>query len=427
MRPTRSKRRPVRLCRPQVSEPRTAEAPAAPAQDAQCGTQVLLALVAGQIGLHAAMAGVRLAAPLLALRDGHGALAVGLLMALYAAAPALLSMPAGRLADRHGYHRPVAIAIGLSLLGAVLALAAAIVAPATRLALLGLSAVAVGCGANLGLIAIQRTAGLAARSGAQRVRMFSWLSVAPSLSNAIGPVLAGVLIDRAGFAAAFAAMLALPLLTGLCMRWVPREPASPTAAAAPAAASGLALLATPGLKRLLGVNWLISASWDVHQFVVPILGFERGFSGATIGLILGSFTLAVTAVRLAMPLAAHRIAEVAVLRAAMIATASVFALYPLVRTPWLMATCAGLLGLALGAVQPMMLAMLHRLSPAGRHGELIAMRAMIMNASSTVMPLAFGAAGSVIGAAALFWLMGAAVAAGSWPARRLRAAASAPD
>jgi len=402
-------------------------APAAPEQDAARAGRVLLALVAGQIGLHAAMAGVRLAAPLLALRDGHGAFSVGLLMALYAAAPALLSMPAGRLADRHGYHRPVRIAVGLSLLGAALALAAAAAGPAPRLALLGLSAAAVGSGANLGLIAIQRTAGLSARSSAERVRMFSWLSVAPSLSNAIGPVLAGVLIDRGGFAAAFAAMLALPLLTAACMRWVPREPPRQGGPAALAAASGVALLATPGLKRLLGVNWLMSASWDVHQFVVPILGFERGFSGTTIGLILGSFTLAVTAVRLLMPLWAHRVAEVSVLRAAMAGTASVFALYPLVHTPWLMVACATLLGLTLGSVQPMMLAMLHRLSPAGRHGELIAMRAMIMNASSTAMPLLFGAAGSAFGAAALFWLIGAAVAAGSWPARRLRAATSRSD
>lgn len=406
---------------------RGAALPASPHDAAARAGRILLALVVGQVGLHAAMAGVRLAAPLLALRDGHGAFSVGLLMALYAAAPALLSLPAGRMADRHGYHRPVRIAVGLSLVGAALALLAAVVDARLRLPLLGLSAVCAGSGANLGLIAIQRTAGLAVRSPAERVRMFSWLSVAPSLSNMLGPVLAGVLIDLGGFTAAFAAMLVLPLLTGWCMRWVPREPPRQGAATEVVAPAGLALLATPGLKRLLGVNWLMSACWDVHQFVVPILGFERGFASTTIGLILGTFTLAVTAVRLSMPLWAHRIAQVALLRAAMVGTALAFALYPLVFTPWLMAGCAALLGLALGAVQPMMLSMLYELSPAGRHGELIALRAMIMNASSTAMPLLFGAAGSAVGAAALFWVVGAAVAAGSWPARRLRAAASRSD
>ena len=38
------------------------------------------------------------------------------------------------------------------------------------------------------------------------------------------------------------------------------------------------------------------------------------------------------------------------------------------------------------------------------------------------MPLLFGVAGAAIGAATLFWVMGAAVAAGSWPARRVERA-----
>ena len=49
------------------------------------------------------------------------------------------------------------------------------------------------------------------------------------------------------------------------------------------------LLLAPGLRRLLLVNWLLSSSWDVHSFLVPILGHERGFSASAIGLVLGVF------------------------------------------------------------------------------------------------------------------------------------------
>ena len=56
--------------------------------------RALLALIVGQIGLHATMAGVRMAAPLQALREGHSAWSVGVLLALYAAAPVLLSATA---------------------------------------------------------------------------------------------------------------------------------------------------------------------------------------------------------------------------------------------------------------------------------------------------------------------------------------------
>jgi MFS family permease len=380
--------------------------------------RALLALILGQIGLHATMAGVRMAAPLQALRDGASAWSVGVLLALYAAAPVLLSLHAGRLADRHGYHRPVRIAIALSLLGALVALVSTFVGPGLRFVLLGASAVCVGSGANMGLIVIQRAAGQVVHTSAERMRMFSWLGVAPSLSNVIGPVAAGVMIDLAGFGAAFGLLLLLPLLTLWCSRLIPAEAAAP-AAATTVPRDAWSLLATPGLKRLLGINWVLSACWDVHMFAVPILGFERGFKASTIGLILGTFTLAVSGVRLLIPLWAHRIREIVLLRAAMVATGIVFGLYPLAHSPWLMGLCAALLGLTLGSVQPMIMSTLHQMTPDGRYGEAIAMRSMVMNASSTAMPLVFGAAGTAIGAAALFWLVGGAVASGSWAARRL--------
>ncbi len=117
---------------------------------------LLLALIAGQIGVHATMAGVRLAAPLQALRDGHSAWSVGVLLALYAAGPVLLSLHAGRMADRLGYHRPVRLAIGLALFGAALAVASTFVTGRWPFALLCVSALFVGSAANLGLIVAQR-------------------------------------------------------------------------------------------------------------------------------------------------------------------------------------------------------------------------------------------------------------------------------
>jgi sugar phosphate permease len=182
------------------------------------------------------------------------------------------------------------------------------------------------------------------------------------------------------------------------------------------------LLRAPGLKRLLVVNWLLSMCWDVHTFAVPILGHERGFSASTIGLILGTFTLSVTLVRAVIAVLAHRLHEAAVVRAAMLATAVVFVLYPLAPNAWLMGSCAALLGLTLGSVQPMVMAMLHHLTPDERHGEALAFRSMAINASSTLMPLVFGATGTLFGAAVLFWAVGGAVGAGSWLARRLAGA-----
>jgi len=51
---------------------------------APLGSIALARLIAGHISLHACMAGMRMAAPLMALRAGHSALAVGLLLSLFA-------------------------------------------------------------------------------------------------------------------------------------------------------------------------------------------------------------------------------------------------------------------------------------------------------------------------------------------------------
>ena len=391
-----------------------------PAAKSATFSGALFALIGGQIALHSCMAGIRLAAPLAALREGHTAWAVGVLLGLFAAAPIALALSAGRLADRHGYHRPIKVAVALTITGGLFA------ALSTALGSLGFIALCVaavlsGAGANFGLIAIQRAAGRMATDATALKRVFSWLGLAPALSNVVGPVLAGTLIDVSGFRLAFLVLAVLPLASLAWARLVPEEKLDATTPAPPRRNSWN-LLQAPGLTRLLLVNWLLSASWDVHAFLVPILGHERGFSASAIGLVLGVFATAVAAVRLAIPALAHRLREGQVLAGSMLLAGLVFAVYPFALTAWLMGACAVVLGLALGAVQPMIMTTLHQITPFERHGEAIALRSMVINLSSAVMPLAFGLGGATLGASALFWLMGVAVASGSVAARRVGAA-----
>ena len=390
-----------------------------PTSTAPLSARALPLLIIGQIALHSAMAGQRMAAPLQALNAGYSVWAVGVLLSLFAALPVLTAMGAGRMADRHGYHRPVRLAVVLTMAGAGCALAACWLPGWWQFGLNCIGAAASGVGTNVGLIAIQRCAGQMVNTSTERLRVFSWLGMAPSLANVVGPVAAGFMIDAAGYAAAYGLLMLMPLLSLVVARRVPAQAGPVAAALREAGSSRWDLLATPGLKRLLFVNWLLSASWDVHSFAVPVLGHSRGYSASTIGLVLGTFTAAVTLVRFAIPLLAHRLSEVVVLRCAMLLTGMVFALYPFAATPWLMGGCALMLGLTLGAVQPMIMSTLHHLTPANRHGEAIAFRSMAINFSSSVMPLVFGAAGTALGPGVLFWAMGAAVGGGSWAASGL--------
>ena len=373
------------------------------------------------------MAGMRMAAPLLALREGHSAAAVGVLLALFSLSQVFLALPAGRYADRHGLKRPVHRAVVAAVLGA----GAAVVWPV--FAVLCLSALLTGGATGVATIALQRHVGRAVHGGTQLRRVFSWLAIGPALSNFLGPFCAGLLIDHAGaqagatagFRAAFALLALLPLTTWL---WVRSAQELPPVTAAAGGGRGRAwdLLAVPGFRRLLIVNWLLSSCWDVHTFVVPLLGYERGLSASVIGAILGAFAMAAALIRVLMPFIAERLHEATVVTWAMVATALLFAVYPLLPTALALGCCSVLLGFALGSVQPMVMSMLHQLTPAHRHGEALGLRLMAINGSSVVMPLLFGSASALIGVGGLFWAVGAAVGLGARAAWGLRGDASAP-
>jgi len=375
----------------------------------------LLALVTAQVGLHGCLNGMRLAVPLLAAAEGRSAAVIGLLMALFAVFPFLIAIPAGRLSDRRGYHLPARLAAVLACAGAALA------ALSQHLVVLGLAAALAGAGSAIGMIALQRTAGRLAGSGAERLRIFSWVALAPSVATFVGPVLAGTLIDHLGYRAAFAGLALLPLLTLAASAAVPREPV-PAAPATTAPSRGAAwdLLRSADLRRLFFINWLIAACWDAHAFALPLLGHERGLSASAIAAVLACYAVTSAAVRLAIPLLAERLQPRALMAAALALTAAVFLLYPLLHSAWAMAACAGALGLGLGAIQPAVMSALHTVAPAGRQGEALGLRSTVIHFSTLVMPLGFGALGAALGVAPVFWLTGLALSAGAWQARCLR-------
>lgn len=378
----------------------------------------LARLIAGQVFLHACMAGTRMAAPLLALREGHSAAAVGFLLALFALTQVFLALPAGRYADGHGLRRPVGFSVIAATAGAGMAVAFPV------FPVLCASALLTGGATGAASIALQRHVGRAAETPTQMKQVFSWLAIGPAVSNFLGPFSAGLVIDHGGYRLAFLVMAVLPLV---CWFWVRDVTELPPVIAPAGARKSRAwdLLREPMFRRLLLVNWFLSSCWDVHTFVVPVLGHERGLSASVIGTILGAFAVAAALIRVLLPIVAARLREWVVIAGAMGSTALLFALYPLLHAPLAMGICSVLLGASLGTVQPMIMSMLHQITPEHRHGEAVAMRVMAINASSVTMPLLFGVAGSVIGIAGVFWTVGAVVAGGIRLALRLKEAPTA--
>ena len=374
----------------------------------------LLRLIGAQVFLHATMAGMRLATPLLALQQGYSAAAVGVLISLFALSQVFLALPAGRFADRHGLRRPMSLSVIAASSGAGLAM----VFP--YFPVMCLAALLTGAATGVTVISLQRHVGRSAENPVQLKRMFSWLAIAPAAANFFGPFMAGLLIDHAGrlpsdllsFRVTFAVLALTPIVCLLMVRASGETPHVPPPVSA-VRTSAWHLLREPMFRRLLFVNWLQSSSWDVHAFVLPILGHERGLSASVIGTILGGFAIAAAAVRLLLPLVAARASERSVIMTSSIVTAAVFCIYPLLHSAWTMAACSVVLGFALGAVQPMVMSMLHQITPQDRHGEALGLRLMTINASSVAMPMLFGSIGAVIGIGGVFWVVGGVIALGS--------------
>ena len=384
-------------------------------------TPELARMIVAQICLHACMAGTRMAAPLLALREGYSPAAVGVLLSLFAVTQVFLALPAGRYADRHGLARPMT----LSVIAAVAGAGAAVAFPIFPV--LCFAALMTGGATGAAVISLQRHVGRAVSGALQLRQVFGWLSIGPAISNFLGPFSAGLLIDHvgsepgslAGFRAAFLVLALLPLGSWWLLR---RIQELPPVIAEPGSVRPKAwdLMRSPGFRRLILVNWLLSACWDIHTFVLPVLGFERGISASVIGTIMGAFAIAAAIVRVILPMLAGRIREWALLSAAMLVTAVLFALYPLMPTALAMGACSVVLGAAMGMVQPMVMSTLHQITPEARHGEALGLRLMTINASSVVMPLLFGTLGAAIGVASVFWIAGVGVAFGARSAWRLK-------
>ncbi|NDF44766.1 MAG: MFS transporter [Betaproteobacteria bacterium] len=373
----------------------------------------LFKLIAGQVCLHACMTGMRMATPLLALRAGQSEAAVGVLLALFALTQVFLALPAGRFADRHGLKRPFLIGVMMAAIGA----SAAAIWPVFPV--LCFSALMTGGATGAAILALQRHVGRAAKDVVEMREAFSWLSIGPAFSNFIGPLVAGVLIDHAGFQWAFGAMALLAMVS---WAWVQGTHELPPLQQPADQHNNRAwdLLNDAMFRRLLLVNWFLSACWDVHTFVVPILGHERDFSASAIGAILGGFAITATLIRISLPFIAARLQEWQVITGAMLSTAVLLGVYPLLQSAWAMGVCSALLGLSLGAVQPMVMSTLHQITPPSRHGEALGLRLMGINISSVVMPMLFGAAGAVIGIGGVFWCVAAFVGVGTRSAYLLR-------
>jgi MFS family permease len=378
----------------------------------------LALLVTATVLSHTAFGGGRLAIMLTALSMGASPFTAGVLASLVAAVPMLIAVRAGKLIDRIGVRYP--------LVAAPACLAMAVVLPGAFPGLATLYVAATLCGVAFMFfhISVQHAIGEGS-SGEKRKDNFGWLSLGFSVSNFLGPATAGFAIDDLGSRGAFAvlslfafASFALLALGRAHFRHTPhRLRGGPDA-------SAFELLRDAELRRVFVVTGMLAAAWDLFTFAVPVYGHSIGLSASTIGSILACFALATFSVRLALPWISRHLQEWAVITTTFAIACVAYGILPMVRTVPLLAAISFLLGLGLGATQPSVMSLIYATAPAGRGGEAVGIRSVVLNASSTFLPLAFGGVGEAVGMLPVFWSMAAALAGGGAIANRRRRAGS---
>jgi MFS family permease len=359
---------------------------------------------------HTAFAGSRVAVSLGALELGASHFAIGLLLSFYGLLPMFLSVASGRWIDRVGMRVP--------LLGGTALVAFGVAVPFLiwDIGALYLTSVTVGLGMMAFYLAAQKACGLIGGDAA-RTANFSLMALGFSISGFLGPTTAGVAIDLIGHRWAFGLLAATALVTfGVLLRSsLTRELPQPVPRApqpdAPATRL-FDLVATPELKRLYVSVVVLSAAWDVHQFLVPLYGAKLGIPASQIGLVLGAFSIATFLVRMMLPRLARRVGDWPLVLCAMGIAALVYLAYPLFPTLSVMFGLSFLLGLGLGVAQPMIMVVLHRASPPDRLGEAAGLRMTLVNGTQTFLPTAFGAFGATFGLSAIFWGMAVLIAGG---------------
>ena len=179
----------------------------------------------------------------------------------------------------------------------------------------------------------------------------------------------------------------------------------------------LGLLRLPALRHTLIASGLLNIGWDIYSFLMPLYGSRIGLAPSTIGTIMSCFALATFVVRAVLTQLVRSLRQWLLIATAMTLAGSTYMLFPLVESVPLLMALSFILGIGLGASQPVIMAVLYEASPPGRQGEAVGIRTTMLNCSQTFIPLASGAISAALGMTPVFALISLLLLGGAWFAK----------
>ena len=359
--------------------------------------------------------GSRVAVSLYALDLGASQFTIGVLVALYALCPVLLSIVIGKFADRVAPRLPMVTGTA----GMGLALLLLPVFPGVTV--LYVSSLLLGFCHQLYLIPMEAAVG--GLGGVQkRAGNYALVGMGHSAANFLGPLVAGFSIDSIGHLQVFLVLASFTVVPALILGLKPRLlPKAAKHAGEDPRGSVLDLWRITDLRNTLIAGSITTSAWDLFQFYLPIYGHSVGLSASAIGTVLGMVSVATFVIRGVLPFLVKRLTEAEILTYSVFTAAFAYVLLPFFVNPYALAAIAFLLGLGVGCAQPMAMSLIYVLTPPSRVAESTGLRKTVGNSMHLLVPLVFGSVGTAFGFATVFMSNSAILAAGGFLIRNARA------
>ena len=363
--------------------------------------RLLLAYMLGFV----VMAALRPAASYKVLELGGSAVELGLVGGAFGILSMLVALPIGMRVDRVG-DRPFFVAgTALLLVSAVIELFA------DSIALLVVGQAVLGLGQVAASVAIQaRTANLAPPPSSDQ--RFARLSVANSIGQLAGPLLAGIAIGAntgaGGRETGIALAFGLSIVVGgiaLVVALLPVEQPAPRIGARPAVIKGAAvvdLLRRPGALPSLAASVAVAATVDVLIAYLPLLGEENRLAPAFIGTLLAIRSGSGLLSRLLLTPMLRYLGRQRLLAAAMLMAGIGVLAVALVPIEPILVVLMFLVGFGLGVGQPLTQSWAADMADQGSRGLALSLRVAANRVAQLVIPSALGVVGLATGFLGIF-------------------------
>ena len=360
---------------------------------------------------HIAYKGSKMLISLYAIELGASASTIGILYSLYSFFSLFLALYAGRVSDRLGPRLPM-------LMGSV-ALGAGLLLPylARGLVPLFISATLIGTLYIFYTVSAQHLIG-AFGAGHERTRNYATFSLGVALTALLGPTTTGFLIDSVGHQATYLALSLFPLGPVLFLTFFAGKLPHVAAESKKENHRAMDLVRNAPLRRAFVAAGIIETGGELFNFYMPIYGHSIDLSASLIGIILGTYAVAVLMTRLVMSALVKRSSEEGVLCLSLALAAVACTVFPFVTSVPMLAAISFVLGLGLGCCGPLSMVITYNRAPAGRSGEAMGLRQSFNKFTEVLVPLIFGTVGSAAGIGAAFWMDAALLAGGSWILRQ---------